>query len=118
MTCSVVVAGSGLGAPGLTVACPLARLAVGPTVDAARVAREVPAGDGEIGRTRPRRERARRARERSSEAFQWSRAARSRGHPGMRGVLSPSIPIPLLGAYGVSCRARVTSTLRHNLWRF
>ena len=154
MTCSVVVVGSGFGADALT-ADPLARLAVGPTVNAARapiearLARE-PAGTNRssaarrrarerpsesshastsarsrsattpsrasrraanvgAGRTaarlRPRLERPRRARDRSSEAFHGSRAARSRGHPGMRGVLSPSIP--LLGAYGVSCRARV-----------
>jgi hypothetical protein len=54
------------------------------------------------------RVRCRRSCERRSDAFQGSRAARSRGYPDMRRpVLST-----LQGAYGVSCRARACA-LRH-----
>ena len=76
-------------------------------------------GEGAAGaagrRSNPRPARARRARERSSEALQWSATARSRGDPDMRGrPFSISFPC----AYGVSCRARVNDYATPHLWRF
>ena len=65
-----------------------------------------------VGARATRRERSRRARERSSEASQGSTAPRSRTNPDMQASF-----LTLLGAYGVSCRARVNYATPH-LWRF
>jgi len=159
MKCSVVVAGSGLGAPGLPVDCrwragrgPDGECGEGPEATA-RLARE-PVGAKRSSAAR------RRARERPSESCQASSSARSRGPAQAGGVLeqgrergaagapgrtcpprerarsgAPNVqvrrssgpeqqdhagipaceasflhPFHCLAAYGVSCRARVTST--------
>src|SRR5260370_23319311 len=99
MTCSVVVAGSGLGAPGLAVDWPLARPAVGPTVNAARAPSDARLARELVGEKRSSAAR-RRARERPSESCQASSSARSRGPLRPERLSSRAEREVLAGAFG------------------
>ncbi len=89
ITCSVVVAGSGPAAE--VVLCPLAMLAVGPTVSAASAPSETRLARVPVGTNRSSAAR-RRARDRPSESCQGSSSARSRGSA-PRGFSSDAIEV-------------------------